>query len=270
VDVDTGVIVATSRAFAASVHHGCTTAIVGMVLAGFPMGKIDHPLLRWIIGLAIAISIHVGFNTTALHQFAYGQEGLLALVGISFSALLFVAGAVTWGLLRERRHLRKSLGKTTAGGAEARLVRHADELDDLLAPVEQRFGALKREQVSNALLLAAQLAMKQEQIKKTRDPELRSELAPQITELKVELKQARRAVGIYIMSYVRSIMPKATWSLWVRLDQTLARRQPTSGNLWQVLGTRLVGHNSAAGGMYARVSAELETRAAALAAEGED
>jgi hypothetical protein len=98
---------------------------------------------------------------------------------------------------------------------------------------------------------------------------LRAELAPQITQLKVELKQARHAVGIYIMTYVRSIMPKATWSLWVRLDQTLARRQPTSGNLWQVLGTRLVGHNPAAG-MYARIFAELEARSAALAAEGED
>jgi RsiW-degrading membrane proteinase PrsW (M82 family)/cell division protein ZapA (FtsZ GTPase activity inhibitor) len=270
VDVDTGVIVATSRAFAASVHHGSTTAIVGMCLAGFPLGRVNHPLLRWVVGLAIAISIHTAFNNTALHQFAYGQEGLLALVGISFTALFFVAGAIVWGLRREHRRLRKSLGKQMSGGAEARLVRHADELDDLLAPLGKRFGEVKREQVANALLLAAQLAMKQEQIKKTRDPELRSELAPQITQLKLELKQARRTVGIYIMSYVRSIMPKATWSLWLRLDQTLARRQPTSGSLWGVLESRLVGHNAPAEGIYATLRAELDARAATLAAEGED
>ncbi len=270
VNVETGVVIATSRAFVASVMHGSTTAIVGMMLAGFPLGKIDHPLLRWLVGLVIAISIHTAFNKTAFHQFVFGQTGLLVLAVIAMTALFTVAALIMWGLRRERRRLRKSLGmKAGAGSGEARLVQHAEDLDDLLAPVEARFGSVKREQVANALLLAAQLAMKQEQIKKTRDPELRAELAPQITQLKVELKQARHAVGIYIMTYVRSIMPKATWSLWVRLDQTLARRQPTSGNLWQVLGTRLVGHNSAAG-MYARISAELEARAAALAAEGED
>jgi len=268
VDVDTGVVLATMRAFTSSVLHGSTTAIVGMALAGFPLGRINHPLLRWVAGLVLAIPIHTVYNDAAFHEFVFGKTSLLVVATIAFAALMIVAGAIVWGLRLQRRRLRKSLG--AGGSGEARLVRNADELDALLAPVAARFGDAKRDQAADALMLAAQLSMKQDQIKKTRDPELRAELAPQITQLKQELKQARHEVGIYVMTYVRSIMPKATWSMWARLGQTLAASAPTGGSLWRVLETRLVGHNSAAEGIYATVRAELDARSVALAADGED
>src|SRR5438876_6319790 len=83
VDLDTGVVVATSRAFVASVLHGSTTAMVGMALAGFPLGRVNHPLLRWLIGLAVAITIHTTYNSTAFHHFVFGQTGLLVLAAIA-------------------------------------------------------------------------------------------------------------------------------------------------------------------------------------------
>ena len=268
-DANTGVVVATTRAFLASMGHGSLTAIVGMALAGFPMGPINHPLLRWLVGLVIASGLHLLFNNTAFHQFASGHTGLLVLAAINFSMFLVVCALVLWGLRRERLRLRKSLG-TKAGGSsgEARLVRNADDLDELLAPVEQRFGEHKREQVASALLLAAQLSMKQEQIRKTRDAEVRAELAPQITQLKQDLKKARHGVGMYIMSYVRSIMPKATWSMWARLGQAVEARAAGGASLWSALEGRLVGHNAAAGGIYPTVIAALEARAAEPEAEG--
>jgi RsiW-degrading membrane proteinase PrsW (M82 family) len=274
VDVDTGVIVSTSRAFAASILHGSDTAIVGMAVAGFPMAGLNkHPLVGWVIGLAVAIGIHLAYNNTAFHHFVFGQTGYLVLVAIAFGALMIVAAAILWGLRRERRQLRRSLGlKAGVFGGEARLVRHADDLDDLLEPVEERFGELKREQVANVLLLGAQLAMKQDLIRKTKDPELRAELATQITEAKRDLKRQRHEVGMYIMSYVRSIMPKTSWSLWARLQQTLAKMQPPSMNLWRVLEERLLVHNVTGEGVHARIRAELEARgrSAALDIEGEE
>ena len=276
VDVDTGIVISTSRAFASSVMHGSTTAIVGMALAGFPMAGLNrHPLVAWAIGLAVAIGIHTAYNNTAFHTFVFGQTGYLILATIAFSALVFVAGAILWGLRRERRRLRKSLGITARGSkGEGRLVQHIDDLDDLLAPVEERFGELKREQAANALLLAAQLAMKQDLIKRTRDPELRTELASQITELKRDLKRQRDEVGIYVMSYVRSIMPKTTWSLWARLGQSLAEREKTStagASLWDLLRTKLLGHNAPGESMHSRIGAvlDLRARATALTTEGD-
>ena len=68
-----------------------------MALAGFPMGVINHPLLRWVVGLVIAIAIHMAYNNVAFHQSVFGQTGLLVLVAIAFAALLFVvAFLIPW------------------------------------------------------------------------------------------------------------------------------------------------------------------------------
>ena len=144
----------------------------------------------------------------------------------------------------------------------------------MLAPVEERFGELKREQAANALLLSAQLSMKQDQIRTTRDDEVRVELAAQITELKKDLKRQRREVGIYVMSYVRSIMPKTTWSLWARLGQSLAEREkaPAAGaSLWDLLQTKLLRHNVSGESLHSRIDAALvlRARATALTTEGD-
>ena len=273
VDVDTGVVVGTVRAFISSVGHGSFTAIVGMFLAGFPLGRINHPLLRWLIGLTISITIHTIYNNTAFHNFVFGHTGLLILAGISFSSLLFVAGAILWGLSRERKRLRKSLGMKTRGSfGETKLVQRLDDLDEVLAPIEEKFGEVKREQVENALHLSAELSLKQDLIRKTRDPELRVELAQQITELKRELKQARHDVGIYIMSFVRSIVPKTSWSLWARLAKTLEKLERAQLDLWKTAATKLAGHSPEGHGLYLGVEAALTARsqAASLAIEGEE
>jgi len=261
------------RAFAASVLHGSTTAIVGMAVAGFPLGRVNHPLLAWIVGLTVAIALHSAFNNTAFHNFAFGQAAYVALAGIAFTALVLAATAILWGLRRERNRLRKSLGvRTGVSKGEAMLVQRIDDLGDLLAPVERRFGEIKREQVASVLFLAAQLAMKQGLIRKTKDPELRAELAVQITETKRHLQQQRHEVGLYVMSYVRSIMPKTRWSLWARLEQTLTTLETPGANLWNALTTRLAVYDSTGTSLYARIQAELDTqvRAAALATDGEE
>jgi RsiW-degrading membrane proteinase PrsW (M82 family) len=273
VDVETGLILSVTRAFLASVLHGSTTALVGIAVAGFPLGRVNHPLLAWVVGLAVAIAIHTVYNNVAFHHFAFGHTGLLVLAAIAFSALLLVAGAILWGLRRERNRLRKSLGmQAGVSKGEAMLVQRIEDLDDLLAPVEERFGEIKREQVASVLLLGTQLAMKQDLIRKTKDPELRSELAVQITEAKRELKHLRHDVGMYVMSYVRSIMPKTTWSLWARLEQILTKIEAPRTNLWNTLGAKLAVHDSTGTGLHVRIQAELDARvqAAALATDGEE
>jgi RsiW-degrading membrane proteinase PrsW (M82 family) len=273
VDVGTGLIVSTLRAFAASVLHGSTTAIVGMAVAGFPLGRVNHPLLAWVVGLTVAISIHTAFNNTAYYNFAFGQTAYVALAGIAFTALVLATTAMLWGLRRERNRLRKSFGmQAGVSKGEAMLVQRIDDLDDLLAPVEERFGEIKREQVASVLLLGAQLAMKQDLIRKTKDPELGAELAVQITETKRDLKHQRHEVGMYVMSYVRSIMPKTTWSLWARLEQMLTKLEAPRTNLWNSLRAKLAVHDSTGMGLHARIQAELDARmrTAALVTDGEE
>src|SRR5262249_47494747 len=153
VDVETGLVIGTVRAFAASVLHGSCTAIVGMAVAGFPIPRVRNPLVAWVIGLIVAIAIHTAHNNGAWLDLKEGQTGFLIRFMIAFATLGLVIGLMLWGLRMERHHLRKSL--KFAGGVakgEKLLVQHADDLDNLLTPIEERFGEVKREQVANALL----------------------------------------------------------------------------------------------------------------------
>jgi len=266
VDVNTGLILAVTRAFSTSLMHGSATAVVGIAIGGFPLTRAIWPWLALIIGWIIAITYHISFNRFVFAK--PGFTGLLILVGMAFAGLMLVAAAILWGLAQERRRLRKSLGlKIGVSKGEAGLIQHIEDLDDMLAPVEQRFGAGKREQVAHVLLLAAQLGMQEEQIRKTRDAELRVELAAQITDAKRELKRQRRVVGMYAMSYVRSIMPKAKWSLWARLGQSLTRVPASAGSIWSAVDSR-VGLAAGAGvSNYVYVQRRLDERGQAAQAQ---
>ena len=94
----------------------------------------------------------------------------------------------------------------------------------------------------------------------------------QIPEMKQGLKRLRHEVGMYVMSYVRSIMPKTTWSLWAHLEQILTKLGPPRTDVWRVLSVRLAVHDSTGTGLHGRIQAALDarTQAAALATEGEE
>ena len=259
VDVNTGLIIAISRAFSSAMMHGSTTALVGITIGGFPLARAINPWLALIVGWVIAIACHMTYNHVAFTS--SGPAGPFILFGAAFGALMLVAAAILWGLRRERRRLRKSLGmKAGVSKGEASLVQRIEDLDEFLAPVAKRFGEHKSEQVLNVLLLAAQLGFKQDLIRKTKDAELRVELAAQITEMKAQLKRQRRNVGLYVMSDVRSIVPRTTWSLWALLSQTLTKREAARTNLWTALDAALSPPVTQGDSMYARIQLELAAR----------
>jgi len=267
VDVETGLIVSIARAFSSSVVHGSTTALVGIAIGGFPMGRVKHPLLALLIGLAVAIALHMAFNRIGWMNL---KNGLFIVTGFALGSLLLVAAAILWGLRRERQRLRRSLGmKLGVSAGEAGLVQRIEDLDDLLAPIQMHFGERKREQVASVLLLGAQLGLKQDLKKRTKDPELRAELDQEISETKRDLKRQRHDVGMYVMSYVRSIVPKTRWSLWALVAQTLTRIEPSRTNMWSELNGRVVSQATAGAGVYTRIRSELDTRVRGDPEEGD-
>jgi hypothetical protein len=255
-DVNQDLIVAIARSFSSSLMHGGSTALVGIAIGGFPLGRRVHPLAALFFGWVIAIAYHMAYNRVTFHN--WGEAGLFVVSAAGFAGPLLVVAIILWGLRRERKKLRKSLGmKVGVSKGEARLVQHIDDLDDLMEPVEARFGANKREQVEHVLLLGAQLAMKQELIRKTKDADLRVELAAQITAAKRELKRRRREVGLYVMSFTRSIVPRTQWSLWARLEKVRGQMPPTQANVWHAVAAKLVPHAAVASGLYTTLGVHL-------------
>ena len=256
VDVNTGLIVAIARAFSSSVIHGCATAMVGIVIGGFPLGRASHPIVALLIGWTAAVLYHMAYNRITFMQF--GQWTLFVIVGFALFGLVLVGLTMSWGLRREQKRLRRSLGMGAGVSmGEARLVQRIEDLDDLLEPVGKRFGGDTRDSVANVVLLGAQLGMKQDLLKRTKDAELRSELATEITAVKRELKRCRREVGVYVMSYVRSIVPHTAWSMWARLEHAMATSSAPAYNLWTMLDARLSVAPPSATSLWSKVEAAL-------------
>lgn len=83
-------------------------------------------------------------------------------------------------------------------------------MDDLLAPITLRFGAVKRMQVEALLHLEAQVGLRHKVRQKNTDARLRAVLDAQVQAMHQQLDVLRRAVGVYCMSYVRFILPPAS------------------------------------------------------------
>jgi len=237
---DVAISLAVARGLSTSLMHGSASALVGIALGSLRYGRGPARVTSLLLGWAAAISLHVSFNSV-LH-YTSGTLSVIAAVLIGFTGIAIVAAFVFWGLSQERRWLKETLGLGVGvSSQESAMVQQMTELDELLVPVGQRFGEEKRKQVAAFLKLQAQLGIKRKQQEMTRDEAQRRELGETVSAMQKEMDGLRRDVGVYCMSYVRSILPSETEPIWSRLGESLAGKEsPSSGaSLWNTLGDRM-------------------------------
>jgi len=235
---DEGMGLSLARGFSTSLMHGSSSALVGIALGRMRFARgISRPA-SLAVGWAAAMALHISFNNVVNAQ---GGLTVIFAVLLGLGGLALVAGFIFWGLKEEGRWLKETLGVAVGvSSRESAVVQRMADLDLLLEPVEQRFGPAKRKQVESFVRLQAQLGLKRKAQEMTPDPKLREQLASQVAGLRDEMDALRRAVGVYCMSYVRSILPPETEPLWGRLGQTIEAREPTSGrSLWGALGDKM-------------------------------
>ena len=236
---ETGLILAMSRAFSTAVMHGSASALVGISLGRLRYGHGTGRFASLLLGWAAAMALHITFNNVV-----YRTEGaltqILAIV-LGLGGVGLIAAFIFWGLAEERRWLHETLGlQLGVSAGEAAVVQRLDDLAPLLAPLAEHFGPDKRKQVDHFLRLQAQLGLKRKVQEMTPDPKQRVELERRVAMLRVEIDAARRDVGMYCMSYVRSILPPETEPLWARLGQALEEPEETSGpSLWESIESKM-------------------------------
>jgi RsiW-degrading membrane proteinase PrsW (M82 family) len=238
-DASAGLGMAFGRVFSTALMHGSATALVGIALGRLRFGRGPSRFLSLFLGWAAAMTLHLTFNNVVNRQ--AGTLTLVLAIALGLGGVGLVAGFIFWGLAEERRWLRETLGlRVGVSAGESAIVQKLDDLDALLAPIGERFGADKRKQVEAFLKLQAQLGLKRKAQELTPDPALRAELQKQVGALHREIDIVRREVGMYCMSYVRSILPPETEPLWARLGQTLeTRTSPSGASLWSALDRKM-------------------------------
>jgi RsiW-degrading membrane proteinase PrsW (M82 family) len=250
------------RDFSSALAHGTAAALTGIALGSFASSAPgNRRVLPLLVGLAGAMTLHYVWNNFAYYSPLSRDATEWVLVCVGLAGVALVAAAILWGLGHERARLHEALGlRIGVSGGEASVIDHIDDLDELLAPIEQRFGKAKRHEVANFLHAEAQLGLKEQTLEASTDPDLRKALAAEVAAMESAVDAERRKVGVYVMLYVRSIFPETAWSLWSRLAQALAKRAvpvaPPAG-FWGALASRSAPQGE---GMFARVRTELDAR----------
>jgi RsiW-degrading membrane proteinase PrsW (M82 family) len=236
---DKGFAVAVTRTFSTALMHGSATALVGIALGRLRYGRGASRFASLFLGWAAAMALHIGFNNVV-----YRTQGALTLplaIILGLGGVGLVAGFIFLGLAEERRWLRETLGRQVGVSAgEAAVVQKLDNLEPLLAPVSEHFGPEKRRQAEAFLKLQARLGLKRKVQQITPDPKQRAEMERQVAALRAEIDAIRKDLGIYCMSYVRSILPPEGEPMWARLGQALEERSEASGpGLWQTIESKM-------------------------------
>ncbi len=237
---DQGVMLVISRSFSTCLMHGSASALVGVSIGRFRYGHGGARLLSTVLGWGAAITLHSVFNRVV--RFWAGAALLLGAVGLGIGGLVLIAVFIRWGLAEEKKWIAETLGaELGVTGGEKALVMEMGDLTTLLRPVRESFGREKASLVEQFLLKQAQLGIKQKSLEMTTSPQLRGQMQAQIDELQGEIDRLRRQVGVYCMTYVRSIIPLEQVREWIgpladRVAQ--AQRRPARADLWGDLQSR--------------------------------
>jgi RsiW-degrading membrane proteinase PrsW (M82 family) len=239
----TGLGVAIARVLSVNLIHASATALVGVTLG---LARFKHTVVRLVLllsGLTAAILLHGVFNNIVTR--AIPGPILIYSAVLGFTAVGLIAFLIIRGLAEQRRWIEEKLGpadRVTTG--EARIVYRLEDVRKLLEPVRGIFGEGKSNQIEQFLIVQARLGILRKTLDKLPDEQLRQDVKQQIADLRVEMDQARRAVGSYAMLYVRNIFPEEASPLWSLLENRIqdhiqSQSNIAGENLFTNLGQRL-------------------------------
>ena len=233
----TALVLAISRVLSTNLIHATGTALIGIALglARFNRSLISRTLYL-VIGLGLAIAIHSGFNNMVNDGVA-----LLFAFAAGFGGAGIIVVAARRGLKEEKMWVRENIGLTegvTTG--EAKVVQQLNDVDNLLTPLAERFGADKASQIEKFLFMQAQLAIQGKMLEKMQDERMRAAIRVQIKDLNEKMNEARKSVGTYCMLYLRNIFPANDTQLWNLLGQRVSMNKGDAATgVWTKLDERM-------------------------------
>jgi len=240
-----------ARAFSTCLMHGSATGLVGVAIGRFRYGHGASRLLSALLGWAAAIGLHMAFNRLV----AAGPSGgaVIGAVALGVGGVILIVVFIRWGLAEEKRWIAETLGAGSGvTHGEVAVVRQYDRIDELLEPIVRHFGQDKADMVEEFLLKQAHLGIKRKAQTMSQDPAEKKGLAKEIAALQGEMEAIRKQVGVYCMTYVRTIFPDDAVACWTMLEQRLseqalrtwggpslqaslagrANKQRTGGDIW--------------------------------------
>jgi len=234
--------VAIARVLSTNLMHASASALLGIAIGWARFHNKSITKYAGWIGYLVAMPLHIGYNTMVSSD----VPGVLLLgyaIGVGFVSAAVIAFAIRRGLAEEKAWIQETLGeadRVTAG--EAAMVNNLEKIAKLLTPVASKFGKQKAQQAQKFLTLQAQLGIKRKTLEKL-DGDLRQGVQAEMDDIRHDMEEIRRALGTYIMLYIRNIFPPEAESLFgdvgSRIEEMKATRTSDSPNAFASLGGKM-------------------------------
>jgi len=227
-----GIALALARAFSTCLMHGAAAGLVGAAVGRFRFRRGSSRTVAQAGGWGAAVLLHALFNGTVHTGAQAGTGALLLPVAIGVAGVGVLVLFVFLGLQEERRWLAETLDrKVGVTAAEVRAAQALGDLEEVLQPIAAQFPR-KAEEVERLVLLQAQIGIKRKVLQRTEDPRLREQLEQSIAEMHREMERLRKAVGLYVMSYLRAVFPEGAMDIWSRMEQLIPATAPADARGW--------------------------------------
>ncbi len=227
-----GIALAVSRAFSTCLMHGAAAGLVGIAIGRVRFQHKGRRSLGLIAGWIAAMALHALFNVIARSEaLPRALQGIFP-IGIGFAGVGLIAYVISLGLREQKQWLADTLDlKVGVTGAEVRAAQAYSSLEEMLEPITKQFPQ-KTEQVMALVLRQAQLGIKRKVQEKLDDHKQKDQLAQEIEQMQAEMEQLRKAIGPYVMTFVRSVFPTGELNVWSRMELVAAQTGPADVQKW--------------------------------------
>lgn len=230
--------IAVARVFSTNLVHATGSGLIGTALA-YSRGekRRGRGLFAIFGGYALAILFHALFNTMV-------NAGTFLVVAIAYGV---IGAGLIWYIIKRGLQVQKEWVKEKLGIAdrvtreETRVVSNIETVNELLKPIEARFGAEKSSLVRSLIYKQAEIGIKRKLIESAPGEARRREIAEIIAELVRDINKLRNEIGTYCMMMVREVYLGSDMQIWGLLNARIAAAGlgQKGGGLWDRVTERL-------------------------------
>lgn len=238
----TVLLVAVMRVFSTNLMHATGSGLIGTGLA-YGRGNVS---MQARIGMALAgygfaILNHMGFNILVNMKTA-------AIVLLVFAIVMGVTGAaLIWYIIRRGMSIQKDWVSEKLGMAdrvtqqETKMVRNIETVDEVLLPVQQRFGSAKASLVRSLIYKQAEIGIKRKLLDSANSESRKADIEAIIQDLGKDVQDLRNRIGAYCMLLVREVYLGNEGQMWNLLNARIAAAGPNQkgGGLWDRMTERV-------------------------------
>lgn len=229
--------IAIVRVLSTNLVHATASGLIGTALA-YRRG--DNTWRGWaviFVGYLFAITFHMGFNTMV-------SAGTFLI----FAIMVGVVGVgIIWYIIRrgltvQKQWVAEKLGMTDRiTKEEMKVVSNIETVNEILSPVEKRFGKEKATLVRNLIYKQAEIGIKRKLIDSASSENRKLEIGEVIANLNKDVAILRKDIGPYCMMLVRTVYLENDIQIWTLLNARVAAAGlgQKGGGLWNTVSERI-------------------------------